>query len=208
MMTASVQIVQGTESAAALLNPLRLRILEQLPEDGSAASIARQLGIPRQHVNYHLRELEHAGLVEFVEERRKGNCMERIMRAAARSYLIGPQAIGALGTTPEMVADHFSMAYLVSLGARIIRDLTALAERAVSSGKRISTLGMETEIRFASSAERSAFAAELTASVARLTAKYHNAGAPGGRTFRLVLGVFPSITKTTDAPAVNSVRME
>ncbi len=207
-MTATVQVLQNTEAAAALLNPTRLRILEHLADPGSAASVARRIGIPRQHVNYHLRELEDAGLVEFVEERRKGNCMERIVQAAARSYLIGPQAIGALATSPEMVRDHFSLAYLVSLGARIIRDLTMLAERAASSGKRIATLGLETEIRFATAAERSAFAAELTETVARLTAKYHNAGTPGGRSFRVVLGVFPAITNTTEAPANNSVRME
>lgn len=207
-MAATVQILQRTESAAALLNPLRLRILEQLLNPGSAASVARQIGIPRQHVNYHLRELEHAGLVEFVEEKRKGNCMERIVRAAAKSYLVGPQAIGLLGTAPEMVRDHFSIAYLVSLGARIIRDLAVLAGRAASSGKRIATLGMETEIRFSSAAERSAFAAELTETVARLTAKYHHAVAPGGRSFRLVLGVFPTVINTSELLSENSVRME
>ena len=206
-MAATVQILQGTESAAALMNPIRMRILEQLSAPGSAAGVARQIGIPRQHVNYHLRELENAGLVEFVEERRKGNCMERIVRAAAKSYLIGPQALGALGTTPEMVSDRFSIAYLVSLGARIIRDLTTVAERSAASGKRVATLGMETEIRFANAADRSAFAAELTTAVAQLTAKYHNAGAPGGRLFRLVLGVFPSITNT-EAQAENSVQLE
>jgi hypothetical protein len=50
------------------------------------------LALPRQQVGYHLRALEQAGLVELVEERRKGNCIERIVRAAACSYVISPEA--------------------------------------------------------------------------------------------------------------------
>jgi DNA-binding transcriptional ArsR family regulator len=202
-----MQILQDAESAAALLHPVRLRILERLPEPASAAGVARLLRIPRQQVNYHLRELESAGLVEFVEERRRGNCMERMMRATARSYVVGPQALGPLGAAPELVRDRLSLAYLASLGARIIRDLAYLAERAAAAGKRISTLGMETEVRFANAADRAAFAQELTGSVAQLVAKYHDASAPGGRSFRVVLGVFPSITNR-EAPATSTVRLE
>jgi DNA-binding transcriptional ArsR family regulator len=35
--------------------------------------------------NYHLRALERHALVELVEERRKGNVTERMMRATAAS---------------------------------------------------------------------------------------------------------------------------
>lgn len=190
-----------------MLHPVRMRVLEHLAEPLSAAGVARQLGIPRQHVNYHLRELESAGLVEFVEERRKGNCLERVVRATAKSYVIAPQALGSLGATSEIVRDRFSIAYLISLGARLIRDLTTIAARAAAAGKRVATLGIETEIRFASAADRSAFAEDLTKTIALLTAKYHNADAPTGRSFSLVLGVFPTITKK-EAPASDPVRLE
>ena len=43
--------------------------------------MGRDLGLSRQKVNYHLRALEDAGLVEHVEDRRRGNCTERIVRA-------------------------------------------------------------------------------------------------------------------------------
>jgi hypothetical protein len=46
----------------------------------SASGRARRLKVARQLV-YHLKELESAGLVEVVEERKKGNCIERILRA-------------------------------------------------------------------------------------------------------------------------------
>ena len=38
-----------------------------------------------------------AYLVELAEERRKGNCTERVMRATAPSYFISPAALGKLG---------------------------------------------------------------------------------------------------------------
>jgi hypothetical protein len=145
------------------------------------------LGIPRQKVNYHLRELEREGFVELFEERRKGNCMERVVRATAREFLIAPPA----GRTVD--ADRFSAAYLVSTAARVIRDLAALCLRAGKARKRIATLTLETEIRFATAESRSAFAEELTGSIAHLAAKYHNEKAEGGRRFRLIAASYPAL---------------
>ena len=76
-------------------------------------------------MNYHLRELEREGFVKLFEERRKGNCIERVVRAPAREFLVAPQA----GKT--IVADRFSAAYLVSTAARAIRDLATLCLRAI-----------------------------------------------------------------------------
>ena len=91
-MPAALQIVQSPEKAAILLQSGRLSLLEGLSEPDSSAGLARRLGIPRQKVNYHLRELEREGFVELFEERRKGNCIERVVRATAREFLIAPPA--------------------------------------------------------------------------------------------------------------------
>jgi biotin operon repressor len=40
-----------------------------MTEPDSGSGVARRIGMPRQQVNYHLRELEKPGLVKFVEER-------------------------------------------------------------------------------------------------------------------------------------------
>ena len=186
-MPATLQIVQSPEKAAVLLQPGRLDLIERLAQPDSAAGLARRLGIPRQKVNYHLRELEREGFLELFEERRKGNCIERVVRATAREFLIAPHA--GKGVT----ADRFSAAYLVSTAARIIRDLAALCLRAHRAGKRIATLTLETEIRFATSESRAAFAEELTASIAHLAAKYHNEHAEGGRRFRVVAASYPAL---------------
>lgn len=206
-MAAEFQVIQSAETAATLFSPARMRILEHLAEGDSAAGVARRLNLPRQQVGYHLRELEQAGLVELVEERRKGNCTERIVRAAARTYVIGPQALGKLGATPEQRRDRFSMGFLVSLAARAIRDLAALCARAQGSGKRVSTLAFEVEVRFASAEARHAFAEELAQQVARLAAAYHNEAAPGGRRFRFFGGIYPVITREEPA-GEQSVQMQ
>ena len=92
-MNAALQVVHHAGAAASLLHPTRLRILRALEQPDSAAGLSRRLGVPRQKLNYHLRLLEDDGLVELVEERKKRNCTERVMRAVARSYLISPAAV-------------------------------------------------------------------------------------------------------------------
>src|ERR1700744_986853 len=66
------------------LSPFRLRLLEALQEPESASGLSRQLGFPRQQVNYHLRELERAGFIELSEARQRRGCTERIMRLTSR----------------------------------------------------------------------------------------------------------------------------
>jgi hypothetical protein len=75
----------------------------------------------------------------------------------------------------------------------MIRALASLCIRARRAGKRVATLTLETEIRFASAASRAAFAEEMTASIAHLAAKYHNERAEGGRRFRLLSAVYPAV---------------
>jgi DNA-binding transcriptional ArsR family regulator len=85
-----IEVIEDPAAAEASLDPIRTRILQELAEPGSATQLAAKVGLPRQKVNYHLKALERHGLVELVEERRKGNVTERVLRATAASYLISP----------------------------------------------------------------------------------------------------------------------
>ena len=192
MTQPSMVLVRDTARAAHLMDPLRVSLLEKLAEPGSASTLARDLGLPRQRLNYHLRELEKAGLVELVEERRKGNCVERLVKATARSYLISPEVLGALGQTPAEQQDRFSASYLMAAAGRLLSDLSETAAKAAASRKRVATLTLETDIRFASADARAAFAEELSAAVAKLAAKYHDEKTPGGRTSHLFVGAYPA----------------
>jgi DNA-binding transcriptional ArsR family regulator len=198
-MPAALGILDDPEAAAALLKPSRIRILELLTEPDSASGVARKLGMPRQLINYHLRELETAGLVEFVEERRKGNCTERLLRSKARSWLIDPGSLGSLRPNPESIADHLSSAFLVACAARLIKEVAGLRRRAERAGKRLGTLTLDSNICFRSPADRAAFTVELTDAFTQLVAKYHYKTAPGGRTFRLLLGAWPSLPEIPPA---------
>jgi DNA-binding transcriptional ArsR family regulator len=187
-----LRVIEQPDAAAAILDPARQHLLAHLAEPDSAAGLARRLGLPRQRINYHLRALEAAGLIELVEERRKGNCFERVVRATARSFVISPVALGELGPGAEATADRLSSAYLLAAAGRIIREVGALDSRARAEGKRIATLTLDAEVRFASAERRSEFARELADAVAALAAKYHDDRAPGGRRFRLVAAVHPA----------------
>jgi DNA-binding transcriptional ArsR family regulator len=188
----ALEAVRDPAAASALLDPVRQRLLAQLAEPDSAAGLARRLRLPRQKVNYQLRALEAVGLVQLVEERRKGNCLERVVRATARSFVISPEAIGTLGPTAETAADRLSSAYLIAAAGRTIRDVAALEARARQQGKRIATLTLEADVRFASADSRAAFAQELADGLARLAAKYSDERAPNGRRFRLLAAIHPT----------------
>ncbi|HUF34298.1 MAG TPA: helix-turn-helix domain-containing protein [Gemmatimonadales bacterium] len=190
--TQPLEVVRHAGPAAVLLDPTRQQLLAHLREPDSASGLARRLRLPRQRINYHLRTLEEAGLVELVEERRKGNCLERVVRATAQAFLISPEALGAVAPTAELAADRLSSAYLMAAAGRTIRDLAVLEGRARKAGKRIATLTLEADVRFASAASRAAFAEELAEAVARLAARYHDDKAPNGRRFRLLAAVHPA----------------
>jgi DNA-binding transcriptional ArsR family regulator len=190
--TPALHVIREPDTAAALLDPVRQQLLAHLAEPDSASGLARRLRLPRQRLNYHLRALETAGLVELVEERRKGNCMERVLRATARAFVISPEALGPLGLTSDTAPDRLSSAYLIAAAGRTIRDVGALEARARREQKRLATLTLETEVRFATAESRAAFADELAATVARLAAKYHDERAPHGHRFRLLAVVHPA----------------
>jgi DNA-binding transcriptional ArsR family regulator len=197
--TQALEVVRGTAQAASLFaHPLRLKLLECLCQPDSASGLARRLGMPRQVLNYHLKALELAGVVELVEERPARGMKERVLRATAQSYLISPEALGAVEPDPNRLRDRFSWAYLVAAAAKIVRDLAILRRRADRAGQRLATFTLETEVRFASAGDRDAFTRELAANIAELAVKYHDDHAPKGRLIRFLLGAYPAITKTDE----------
>ena len=185
-----VEVIEEAAVAVAALDPVRAAALAALAEPGSATTVARQLGLPRQKVNYHLRTLERYGLVELVEQRPRRGLTERVLRATARGYVVSPSALGRSGADPART-DRLSTRYLIAVAARLVQEVGLLARRAEAAGKPLATLTVDTEIRFASAADRAAFTAELTDAVTSLVARYHHEAAPGGRPHRLVVAAHP-----------------
>jgi len=183
--------------AAALLHPLRLRILDALREPDSSAGLARRLRLPRQKVNYHVRELARAHFLERAGQRRRRNMIERRYRTTARGYILSPELLGRLGVPREQAEDAFSAAYLLGLLSLGQAELGRANREANAQGKRLATLSLNSELRFESAEQRARFTQELQRSVVEVTARYASpyANADGtpvpGRPHRLILGCYP-----------------
>jgi hypothetical protein len=114
------------------------------------------------------------------------------MRPAARSYLISPAALGPLAADPDRISDRTSSAYLVASAARAITEVSAAREGADRAGKRLPTLTVHADIRFATPADQHGFAEELARALAALVTRYHDDKAPRGRAFRVMAGAWPA----------------
>jgi len=188
-------VIDDPAAAGVSLDPVRARLLAELVEPGSATTLAAKIGLPRQKVNYHLRTLEEHGLVELVEQRRRGNMTERVMQATAASYVISPGALGAAAPDPARAPDRLSARWLIAVAARTLREVGELLNGATKAGKRLATFTIDGEVRFASAADRAAFAEELAGAVTALVGRYHDENAPGGRPHRVVVAVHPHIRR-------------
>ena len=186
-----VAVIEDPAAATATLDPKRARLLAEMAEPVSAATLAARVGLSRQKVNYHLRTLEKHGLARVAGERRWGGLTERRLVATARSYVVSPAALGPLASDPGRARDRLSADYLVALAARIVREVSMLVRRSAETGKRLATLSLGTEIRFASPEARARFSSELIAAVTDLARRYHDESAPGGRRHRLVVVAHP-----------------
>jgi len=191
-----VAVIEDPAAAEVSLDPMRAKLLAELVEPGSATTLANRVGLPRQKVNYHLRALEKHGLVELVEERRKGNMTERVLRATAASYVISPLALAAVQPDPGRAPDRLSARWLLALASRLVRDVGTLLTGATKAQKRLATFALDGEVRFASAADRAAFADELTHAVTTLIGRYHDENAPGGRDHRLIVAIHPTVHPT------------
>jgi DNA-binding transcriptional ArsR family regulator len=188
-----VEVIDDPAAATVALEPVRSRLLSELAEPASAATLAARLGIARQKINYHLRALESHDLVRVAEKRQWGGLTERLMVATAASYIVSPGAMGpvAVAAKSGRQVDRLSASYLIAVAARAIREVSTLLRRSKALNKRLATLSLDTEVRFRSAADRAAFTNELTKAITTLVARYHDASAPGGRLHRLVVVAHP-----------------
>jgi predicted ArsR family transcriptional regulator len=186
-----IQVIDDAAAATVALGRMRRRLLAELAVPASAATLATRVGLARQKVNYHLRALEAHGLVQLAEERKWGGLTERLLVATASSYVVSSSALGPVAADSNREVDRLSASYLITLGARVVREVGGLVRRAKEARKRLATLAVDTEVRFRSAADRAAFSNELTDAITKLVSKYHDESVPGGRAHRLVVVAHP-----------------
>ena len=196
-----MQVLTDASQLATALSPLRMRVLREMQEPQSATTLAPRLGLPRQTLNYHLRELEREGFLEIVEERPRRGCIERMLKVTSRAFVVNPALLGALSDDPDQARDRFSSAFLLATATRLIRDVAVLDARARAVKQRLATFTMDTEVGFESPAAYRAVTEELATTVTTLAAKDDTSTAKSRR-FRVVIGSHPAVTKSeADAAA-------
>jgi DNA-binding transcriptional ArsR family regulator len=167
------------------LTPIRRTLLDHLQQPTSATQLATALNLPRQRINYHLRELERAGLIELVEQRQRRGCTERIVVAVADSFIVDP---AVLGERPHATQDRFAAAHLMTTAADLVRDVARQQAEADKTETRLLTFTLETEVSFATPHELERFTDELAEALATTAARYD---APCRR-YRVVAGGHPA----------------
>ncbi|TCO47104.1 helix-turn-helix protein [Kribbella antiqua] len=182
--------VEEPEKVRMALSPIRRQLLDLLREPSSATQLAAALELPRQRVNYHLRELEKAGLIELVEERRRRGFTERILRASAATLVVDP---GVMGRAFASIQDQYAAEHLVEVAAGTVRDVARMQSKADAEGKRLLTFTIEAEVRFASPGDVHDFTDALTGAVRRTVEEFDS---EGGRPYRLIAGGHPAARRT------------
>lgn len=70
-----------------------------------------------------------------------------------------------------------------------MQEVGTLLTGAARARQRVATFGIDAEVRFASAADRAAFADELARAVSALVGRYHDEFAEEGRSHRVVVGL-------------------
>ena len=182
-------MIEDPQRVHLALSPVRQRVLQALQEPSSATQLADVLGLTRQQVNYHVRTLERAGLVELIEERRRRGCTERIVRAVAGVFVVDPSVMQPQTADADHVGDRFAAEHLVATASAVVRDVCRMQAAAERARRRLMTFTLETDLAFARPADVEAFTTELADAIATLAHRHHQ---PGGRQYRIVVGGHPT----------------
>jgi DNA-binding transcriptional ArsR family regulator len=166
-------------------------------DPASATELARRLGLPRQRVNYHVRQLERAGLLRPAGRLRRRNLIEQRYVATARSYVLAPTLLGPLAPDWRSITDTASADYMLALAEQVRGDVTRASEEAAAVDKRLSTLSVKSQFRFETPEQRTRFAQAVRQVLVEVIAQHTSPnlrenGRPGrGRPYRLVLACYP-----------------
>ncbi|MBA2937068.1 helix-turn-helix transcriptional regulator [Paenibacillus sp. CGMCC 1.16610] len=180
--------IESPEQATVLLNPIRGEIIAQLLEPGSAAEVARTLGETAQRINYHLKALEKAGLVQRVGTRQVRNLVEVLYRSIAKTFVLA-DSLSMKPETVQKLKDQSSLAHLVTTSERIRRDALLLMEQS-DVGEEIPSATLQLQVHLCDEHQRQAFIEEYAAMVQQLVERYA-AGKDENEAYQVLLAVYP-----------------
>jgi DNA-binding transcriptional ArsR family regulator len=187
-MPQAVQQLFEPKQIQALAHPLRAEVIAALTSPDSAAGVARNLGRPRQQVNYHLKELARVGLVKSAGERRKGNFIEQLYQAVARRFVVSSRFTWNQENLEATLRDQVALAQLAELGERLQCDAAQLIDTAMTQGTEIPSVSAIAEVRFENQAVRARFFEEYMDALQKLLNKH---GSTTGEAFRVAFAAYP-----------------
>lgn len=159
-----ITVLDDPDRVIEVLSPIRRRILAELDEPASATVLAGRLATSRQRVNYHLRALEEAGLVEFHEARPRRGLTERVMRRASDIIVVDPGAFDAEGLA---TSDRVGLGGVVAMATELIRLASRVTAAAGDRRERVVAASLDAEIRLRRPSDLDALLTDLADVMAR-----------------------------------------
>src|SRR3989454_5459363 len=182
-----LHIIRDLDRAYSLLHPVRRRILEMLSEPESSAGISHRLKLPRQKVNYHVKEMARTRLLLPAGRKRKRRFYEQCYVASAKAYVLSPELLGKLAADAGTMPDRLSAGHLQGLAAQMQKEVNRAMDL-TPGGKKVATLSLNREVRFTSAEQRAGFTRALEKAIVDVVGKHTSpfqlkdgSPAPGGR---------------------------
>ncbi len=196
-------VVDDHHRSRVVLVAPRPQILELAREPLSATGLAVRLGLPRQRVNYHVRQLAKAGFLRRAGRRQRRGLQEQLWQATARAFVLTPGLLGPDATAELQPAANAAAgpAALLLLASRLQHELAAASRAAATDGATVPVFAIDADITFASPDQRAAFAAAMSKAVAEVVARHCEPTEPARprsrvrlQRFRLLVGCHPIAT--------------
>lgn len=87
--------IRTPEQLRAVSDPLRQRLMGTFAQPATIKEAAAKLGVPLGRLYHHVDQLEAAGLIRVVSERKRRATVERTFQAVARRLAVAASAMGA-----------------------------------------------------------------------------------------------------------------
>lgn len=99
-------VISNHETLRAVNDPLRMQLLGGLiSREETGKQIADRLGLSPSRVHYHLKELEHNGLIEVQRTEEKNGIVQKFYRAVAYDFLIDEELLPIVHAHPTLYQD-------------------------------------------------------------------------------------------------------
>ena len=195
---ARLRCLADLDEASAILHPLRVQLLVATRQAQTSGELAESLGMSRQKVGYHLRELEKQGLVRsMLPSTDSSKHAEKRYVATATHFLLDPTLLGELAPQVESSpADPVGPDHLLAMSARLQAELHAVMRQTTSG--RPSALAVAVDALLDTPVARTAFVQSVLTALKAAAAEHAAPAGSDGRTYRVLVGCYP-IPDTSDS---------